>query len=129
MREFFGQHGKVVDSTVMVDRETGRSKGFGFITFEDTNVEPILGFGKLEIDGKLVSGISLTLCIYLIFLSRLMSSSLSRVERGRMRMFMVNLEVNRMTSPEALVAKPLPLRVLKTLWVQWRQVVHSTLRY
>ena len=38
----------------MVDRETGRSKGFGFITFEDTNVEPILGFGKLEIDGKLV---------------------------------------------------------------------------
>jgi RNA-binding protein Musashi len=55
MRDFFGQHGKVVDSTVMVDRETGRSKGFGFITFEDTNVEPILGFGKLEIDGKLVS--------------------------------------------------------------------------
>jgi len=54
MREFFGQHGKVVDSTVMVDRETGRSKGFGFITFEDTNVEPILGFGKLEIDGKLI---------------------------------------------------------------------------
>jgi RNA-binding protein Musashi len=55
MREFFSQHGKVVDSTVMVDRETGRSKGFGFITFEDTNVEPILGFGKLEIDGKMVS--------------------------------------------------------------------------
>jgi RNA-binding protein Musashi len=57
MREFFGQHGKVVDSTVMVDRETGRSKGFGFITFEDTNVQPILGFGKLEIDGKLVSDV------------------------------------------------------------------------
>lgn len=54
MREFFSQHGKVADSTVMVDRETGRSKGFGFITFEDTNVEPILGFGKLEIDGKLI---------------------------------------------------------------------------
>lgn len=54
MREFFSQFGKVVDSTVMLDRETGRSKGFGFVSFEDANVEPILGFGKLEIDGKLV---------------------------------------------------------------------------
>lgn len=55
MREFFSQFGKVVDSTVMLDRETGRSKGFGFISFEDTNVQPFLGFGNLEIDGKMVS--------------------------------------------------------------------------
>ena len=55
MREFFSKYGKVIDSTVMLDRETGRSKGFGFISFENANVEPILGFGKLEIDGKLVS--------------------------------------------------------------------------
>lgn len=54
MREFFSQFGKVIDSTVMLDRETGRSKGFGFISFEDTNVQPFLGFGNLEIDGKLV---------------------------------------------------------------------------
>ncbi len=54
MREFFSQFGKVIDSTVMLDRETGRSKGFGFISFEDTNVQPLLGFGNLEIDGKLV---------------------------------------------------------------------------
>ena len=54
MREFFSQFGKVVDSTVMLDRETGRSKGFGFISFEDTDVTPFLGFGQLEIDGKLV---------------------------------------------------------------------------
>jgi len=53
MREFFSQFGKVIDSTVMLDRETGRSKGFGFVSFEDTNVEPFLGFGKLEIDGRL----------------------------------------------------------------------------
>lgn len=56
MREFFSQFGKVIDSTVMLDRETGRSKGFGFVSFEDTNVQPFLGFGNLEIDGKLVSG-------------------------------------------------------------------------
>lgn len=54
MREFFSQYGTVVDSTVMLDRETGRSKGFGFVSFEDTNVQPFLGFGNLEIDGKLV---------------------------------------------------------------------------
>ncbi|KDQ28766.1 hypothetical protein PLEOSDRAFT_1054742 [Pleurotus ostreatus PC15] len=54
MREYFSQYGKVIDSTVMLDRETGRSKGFGFISFEDTNVQPILGFGNLQIDGKLI---------------------------------------------------------------------------
>ncbi|TEB28976.1 RNA-binding domain-containing protein [Coprinellus micaceus] len=54
MREFFSQFGKVIDSTVMLDRETGRSKGFGFVSFEDTDVRPFLGFGNLEIDGKLI---------------------------------------------------------------------------
>lgn len=54
MREFFSQFGKVVDSTVMLDRETGRSKGFGFVSLEDVNVQPLLGFGQLEIDGKQV---------------------------------------------------------------------------
>ncbi len=55
MREFFSQFGKVIDSTVMMDRETGRSKGFGFVSLEDVNVQPFLGFGHLEIDGKLAS--------------------------------------------------------------------------
>ena len=54
MREFFSQFGKVVDATVMLDRETGRSKGFGFVSFENVNVEPMLCFGNLQIDGKLV---------------------------------------------------------------------------
>ncbi|KAM5540712.1 hypothetical protein V8D89_005743 [Ganoderma adspersum] len=54
MREFFAQFGKVVDATVMLDRETGRSKGFGFVSFENVNVEPMLGFGNLQIDGKLI---------------------------------------------------------------------------
>ncbi|KIK71017.1 hypothetical protein GYMLUDRAFT_145402, partial [Collybiopsis luxurians FD-317 M1] len=35
MRAFFSQFGRVIDSTVMLDRETGRSKGFGFVSLED----------------------------------------------------------------------------------------------
>jgi RNA-binding protein Musashi len=68
MREFFSQFGKVVDSTVMLDRETGRSKGFGFVSFEDTDVTPFLGFGNLEIDGKLVGVCSTTRVSRLPFL-------------------------------------------------------------
>ncbi|KAJ3860035.1 hypothetical protein EV359DRAFT_85743 [Lentinula novae-zelandiae] len=49
--EFFSQFGRVVDSTAVLDRETGRSKGFGFISLEDANVQQFLGFGHLEIDG------------------------------------------------------------------------------
>ncbi|KAI0352495.1 RNA-binding domain-containing protein [Trametes cingulata] len=54
MREYFSQFGKVVDATVMLDRETGRSKGFGFVSFENVDVQPMLGFGNLQIDGKLI---------------------------------------------------------------------------
>ena len=32
LREVFGQHGTVTDAVVMMDRTTGRSRGFGFVT-------------------------------------------------------------------------------------------------
>ena len=31
--DFFSQFGQVIDSVVMVDRETLRSRGFGFVTY------------------------------------------------------------------------------------------------
>ena len=34
MKEFFGEVGTVVDARIIRDRETNRSKGFGFVTFE-----------------------------------------------------------------------------------------------
>jgi len=53
MREFFGAYGKVVDATVMVDRESGRSKGFGFVTFEDaSNLDQLVGKIGLTLDDK-----------------------------------------------------------------------------
>jgi len=33
---FFGQFGVIVDSVVMFDRETQRSRGFGFVTFQSS---------------------------------------------------------------------------------------------
>jgi RNA-binding protein Musashi len=55
MRGFFSKFGKVVDATVMVDRETGRSKGFGFVTFEDnSNDSQLVGKLGLILDDKQV---------------------------------------------------------------------------
>ncbi|OCH91330.1 RNA-binding domain-containing protein [Obba rivulosa] len=53
MRAFFSAYGKVVDCTVMVDRDTGRSKGFGFVTFEDaSNTDQLVGNVGLMLDDK-----------------------------------------------------------------------------
>jgi RNA recognition motif-containing protein len=35
LREAFEAHGKVASANVVRDRETGRSKGFGFVEFEN----------------------------------------------------------------------------------------------
>ncbi|KAF8154032.1 hypothetical protein B0H34DRAFT_720089 [Crassisporium funariophilum] len=53
MREFFAAYGKVVDATVMLDRESGRSKGFGFVTYEDaSNADQLVGKIGLILDDK-----------------------------------------------------------------------------
>ena len=64
MKEFFTTFGKVVDATVMVDRDTGRSKGFGFVTFEDAGTgldQVIVGKGLLTLDDKEASAFSRSL--------------------------------------------------------------------
>lgn len=35
LRDLFGAHGEVVSAAVIMDRETGRSKGFGFVEMAD----------------------------------------------------------------------------------------------
>ncbi len=35
LAEFFSQFGEVASATVIMDRESGRSKGYGFVEFED----------------------------------------------------------------------------------------------
>ena len=40
--EAFGQCGSVLSSRIITDRETNRSKGFGFVEVEDTDAEKMI---------------------------------------------------------------------------------------
>lgn len=52
-REFFTQFGRVIDATLMMDKDTGRPRGFGFVTFDSEGaVENALNCKTLEILGK-----------------------------------------------------------------------------
>ncbi|KAH7283101.1 hypothetical protein KP509_35G060600 [Ceratopteris richardii] len=55
-KNYFSQFGKVVESQIMLEHGTGRSRGFGFITFDSEQaVDELLSQGKvLEIGGKQV---------------------------------------------------------------------------
>ncbi len=35
LRKLFSEFGEIVDAIVLTDRETGRSRGFGFVEFKD----------------------------------------------------------------------------------------------
>ncbi|PYH84924.1 RNA-binding domain-containing protein [Aspergillus uvarum CBS 121591] len=51
-RDFFTQFGRVIDATLMIDKDTGRPRGFGFVTFDsEAAVEAALS-RPLEILGK-----------------------------------------------------------------------------
>ena len=57
LREYFSAYGKVVEHQIMLDHKTGRSRGFGFVTFETEDaVEKIFTDGQMhELGGKQVS--------------------------------------------------------------------------
>jgi len=51
--EYFSQFGEVVDSVVMVDSQTGISRGFGFVTFQDSaSVDELMNNPKFDFHGK-----------------------------------------------------------------------------
>ncbi|KAK8050527.1 hypothetical protein PG994_012257 [Apiospora phragmitis] len=51
-KEYFASFGRVVDATLMMDKDTGRPRGFGFVTFEsEAGVDNCLSV-PLEIHGK-----------------------------------------------------------------------------
>lgn len=50
--EYFGEFGTVKDAIVMVDRNTGSSRGFGFVTFEREDAVDRVMKQDHELQGK-----------------------------------------------------------------------------
>ncbi|KAJ3381544.1 conserved oligomeric Golgi complex component [Lobulomyces angularis] len=56
LRGFFEKFGAVADAKVIVDRDSGRSKGFGFVTFETTEeANRAIDEKDLELDGRSIN--------------------------------------------------------------------------
>ncbi len=53
LRELFSQHGQVSSVAIITDRETGRSRGFGFVEFE---TDAIAEAARDALDGKDMDG-------------------------------------------------------------------------
>uniref|UniRef100_A0A453NS73 RRM domain-containing protein n=4 Tax=Poaceae TaxID=4479 RepID=A0A453NS73_AEGTS len=56
LRDHFSSYGNVVEHQIMVDHSTGRSRGFGFVTFEsEDSVERVISEGRMrDLGGKQV---------------------------------------------------------------------------
>jgi len=54
LRQAFSQYGQVTDCIVMRDRETGRSRGFGFVTYGSAGEADaaVGGLNDQEVDGR-----------------------------------------------------------------------------
>ena len=55
IKKYFSSFGEVIDCVVMQDRATGKSRGFGFITYRDSVVTDIVLAQVHVIDGKEVT--------------------------------------------------------------------------
>ncbi|GIZ48590.1 hypothetical protein CKM354_001164300 [Cercospora kikuchii] len=54
LKDYFSQFGEVVECTVMRDGATGRSRGFGFLTFKDPKTVNTVMVKEHSLDGKLI---------------------------------------------------------------------------
>ncbi len=53
LRGAFEAHGSVTEAKVILDRDTGRSRGFGFVTFESADaLNEALSLNGTELDGR-----------------------------------------------------------------------------
>jgi len=52
LREVFAQHGTVDSAQIVSDRETGRSRGFGFVEMSAGADEAIAGLNGVEFQGR-----------------------------------------------------------------------------
>jgi len=55
LSRYFCRFGDIIDCVVMKNNESGRSRGFGFVTFADpTNVNHVLANGPHTLDGRTI---------------------------------------------------------------------------
>ncbi|MBZ0270864.1 RNA-binding protein [bacterium] len=56
LREAFGRYGEVTEASVITDRDTGRSRGFGFVTFAEAGdaTNAISALDGKELDGRTI---------------------------------------------------------------------------
>src|SRR4051794_28001021 len=52
LRELFEQYGRVAKAQVVSDRETGRSRGFGFVEMEDGGDEAVAALNGTQYKGR-----------------------------------------------------------------------------
>ncbi|CAN5443221.1 hypothetical protein BH11BAC3_BH11BAC3_28300 [soil metagenome] len=57
LNELFSKFGTVSSAKVIMDRETGRSRGFGFVEMdsEDEGKDAMLGLNNKEVEGRAMS--------------------------------------------------------------------------
>jgi RNA recognition motif-containing protein len=55
LNDAFAQHGPVEAVTIITDRETGRSKGFGFVTMAEGADNAIAQLSGSELDGRMLT--------------------------------------------------------------------------
>jgi cold-inducible RNA-binding protein len=55
LKEMFAQYGDITEAVVINDRDTGRSKGFGFVTFaSEESAQKALEMHGKEIEGRTI---------------------------------------------------------------------------
>jgi cold-inducible RNA-binding protein len=52
LRQAFAQYGTVTSATVITDRETGRSRGFGFVEMDSGSEEAIAAMNGADLQGR-----------------------------------------------------------------------------
>ena len=56
LRNAFSVHGEISEAIVISDRDTGRSRGFGFVTFDDDESadKAVAALNGTELDGRTI---------------------------------------------------------------------------
>ena len=56
LHEAFAQFGEITEAKVITDRDSGRSRGFGFVTFADDDAadKAVAALNDTELDGRTI---------------------------------------------------------------------------